>query len=194
MCLIKEYNDRGEFVTNNPDGTSRQQFDSNQAKLNARRNRRSRRLQKKNSLDVQFRRRFSMLRDVNAASNNIYNASISNGFNGFNDLDASNLMGIASALGRDSRASSMMPGQGPRASMGNMSSKLLNKNFNKILINMQQQQQQPQSSQNQFPTSSHHRDGSVEQMGQAERWSELPTKHKKNRKRKAPIAVSEQNI
>lgn len=30
------------------------------------RNRRSRRLQKKNSLDVQFRRRFSMLRDGNA--------------------------------------------------------------------------------------------------------------------------------
>lgn len=35
------------------------------------RNRRSRRLQKKNSLDVQFRRRFSMLRDGNAGVVNI---------------------------------------------------------------------------------------------------------------------------
>lgn len=34
------------------------------------RNRRSRRLQKKNSLDVQFRRRFSMLRDGNAGVRN----------------------------------------------------------------------------------------------------------------------------
>jgi hypothetical protein len=87
-----------------------------------------------------------MLRDVNAASNNIYNVSVSNGFNGLTDLDATqadasgggapNMVGF----GRDSRASSIMmmsqqhPGQvGPRTSMGNISNKLLDKKFNKIL-------------------------------------------------------------
>lgn len=94
------------------------------------RNRRSRRLQKKNSLDVNFRRRFSMLREGNAAANNIYNESI--GFNGL-DMDATN--GIQSALGRDSRTSGIMPG-GPRASSGNLSNKILDKRFNKMLFNM----------------------------------------------------------
>lgn len=105
------------------------------------RNRRSRRLQKKNSLDVQFRRRFSMLRDGNAAgagvNNNIYNESEA-GFNGLVDLDATTQGGGAggSALGRDSRTSSMMPPIGLRASSGNLSTRLLDKRFNKMLFNM----------------------------------------------------------
>ena len=46
-------------------------MESNQeTKLQNRRNRRSRRLQKKNSLDVQFRKRFSMLRDGQTIDNN----------------------------------------------------------------------------------------------------------------------------
>ena len=53
--------------------------------IQAKRNRRSRRLQKKNSLDVQFRRRFSMLRDGNVAVNNMYNTSEAGGFNGANN-------------------------------------------------------------------------------------------------------------
>ena len=90
----------------------------------AKRNRRSRRLQKKNSLDVQFRRRFSMLRDNNAAANNIYNESES----AFNAMDMDG--------GRESRTSSMMPNLGPRASSGNLSTKILDKRFNKMLFNM----------------------------------------------------------
>jgi hypothetical protein len=90
----------------------------------AKRNRRSRRLQKKNSLDVQFRRRFSMLRDNNAAVNNIYNESES----AFNAMDTDG--------GRESRNSSMMPNLGPRASSGNLSTKILDKRFNKMLFNM----------------------------------------------------------
>ena len=173
------------LISNNPDGSTSQNFDH---KMKARRNRRSRRLQKKNSLDVQFRRRFSMLRD-NAASNNIYNASISNGFNGFTDLDATNMGGMASALGRDSRASSMMPGGGgapslgPRASMGNISAKLLDKKFNKILINMQQN----------LPQSGSNEDG-LTNTNQADKWNALPNKHKKNRKRKAPVLAETQNV
>lgn len=98
------------------------------------RNRRSRRLQKKNSLDVQFRRRFSMLRDGNAGvNNNIYNESEA-GFNGLVDLDATN--GGASVLGRESRTSTMMPPVGLRASSGNLSTRLLDKRFNKMLFNM----------------------------------------------------------
>ncbi len=54
-------------------------------KIQAKRNRRSRRLQKKNSLDVQFRRRFSMLRDGNVAVNNMYNTSEAGGFGGENN-------------------------------------------------------------------------------------------------------------
>lgn len=62
-------------------------------RIQAKRNRRSRRLQKKNSLDVQFRRRFSMLRDGNAAANNMYNTSETGGFYGANngtDFDLTN--------------------------------------------------------------------------------------------------------
>ena len=62
-------------------------------KVQAKRNRRSRRLQKKNSLDVQFRRRFSMLRDGNVAVNNMYNTSEAGGFYGVSngtDFDLSN--------------------------------------------------------------------------------------------------------
>lgn len=100
----------------------------------AKRNRRSRRLQKKNSLDVQFRRRFSMLRDGNVAVNNMYNTSEAGGFYGVNngtDFDLTN--GIsASGIGRESRTSQ----GGPRASSGNLSAKILDKRFNKILFNM----------------------------------------------------------
>jgi hypothetical protein len=178
------------MINNNPDGS--QHFDN---KLKVRRNRRSRRLQKKNSLDVQFRRRFSMLRDVNAASNNIYNASISNGFNGFTDLDASNLGGAAgmpSGLAGDSRSSSLMPGaglaamagMGPRASMGNISGKILDKKFNKILINMQQN----------LPQTSGAVSGNESAMEQAERWNALPSKHKKNKKRRVHDEVETHNI
>ena len=94
------------------------------------RNRRSRRLQKKNSLDVNFRRRFSMLRDGNAAANNIYNESIS-GFNGI-DLDMS-VNGIGGMMGRESRASGMF---GARASSTNLSNKIIDKRFNKMIFNM----------------------------------------------------------
>jgi hypothetical protein len=175
------------MVNNNPDGvgdaSNSQHFDN---KLKVRRNRRSRRLQKKNSLDVQFRRRFSMLRDVNAASNNIYNASISNGFNGFTDLDATNLAAPSGMMGHDSRSSSLMPGAGlgPRASMGNISGKLLDKKFNKILVTMQQ---------NLPGTSGGGGTGGVsgnESAAEhhAERWSALPGKHRKIRKaRKATL-------
>ncbi len=44
-------------------------------------------------------------------------------------------LGISSGLGRDSRTSAMMPG-GARASSGNLSAKILDKRFNKILSNM----------------------------------------------------------
>lgn len=98
-------------------------------KVQAKRNRRSRRLQKKNSLDVQFRRRFSMLRDGNAAANNIYNESDVNAMINAIDLDASNLNG------RESRTSGMMA-LGPRQSTGNLSTKILDKRFNKMLFNM----------------------------------------------------------
>ena len=109
------------------------------------RNRRSRRLQKKNSLDVQFRRRFSMLRDGNAAANNIYNTSglfnavdldTTNANNNANNANNNSNNGISSGPGRDSRTSSMMPGIGPRASSGNLSTKILDKRFNKMLFNM----------------------------------------------------------
>ena len=124
------------------------------------RNRRSRRLQKKNSLDVQFRRRFSMLRDGNAAANNIYNTS---GLFNTAELDAANANGnsngISNGPGRESRTSSMMPTIGPRASSGNLSTKILDKRFNKMLFNMHgipvrpnvtnQQQQQQQQGQHQ---------------------------------------------
>lgn len=105
----------------------------NEVRIQAKRNRRSRRLQKKNSLDVQFRRRFSMLRDGNVANNSIYNSSeVGAGFgNGANESALTN--GLASGLGRESRTSGML---GPRASYGNLSSKLLDKRFNKLLINM----------------------------------------------------------
>lgn len=62
-------------------------------RIKAKHNRRSRRLQKKNSLDVQFRRRFSMLRDGNVAVNNMYNTSEAGGFYGVNngtDFDLTN--------------------------------------------------------------------------------------------------------
>jgi len=79
-----------------------------------------------------------MLKDGNAAANNIYNESITEGaYNGMSnviDLDTTN--GIATAVGRDSRNSSMMPGVGPRASSGNLSNKILDKRFNKMLFNM----------------------------------------------------------
>ncbi len=107
-----------------------------EGKLQAKRNRRSRRLQKKNSLDVQFRRRFSMLRDGNVAVNNMYNTSEVGGFYGQTngtDFDLTN--GIATGLGRESRTSGMNP-TGPRASSGNLSAKILDKRFNKILFNM----------------------------------------------------------
>ena len=80
-----------------------------------------------------------MLKDGNAAANNIYNESINEGgFNGLAntiDLDTTT-NGIATAGGRDSRNSSMMPGVGPRASSGNLSNKILDKRFNKMLFNM----------------------------------------------------------
>lgn len=96
--------------------------------MNKKRNRRSRRLQKKNSLDVNFRRRFSMLRDGNAAANNIYNDSIL-GFNGV-DLDTSANIG---GMGHESRASVMF---GARASSTNLSNKIIDKRFNKMIFNM----------------------------------------------------------
>ena len=48
-------------------------------------------------------------------------------------MDATN--GIASVLGRESRASGMMSG-GLRASSGNLSHRILDKRFNKMLFNM----------------------------------------------------------
>jgi len=77
-------------------------------------NRRSRRLQKKNSLDVQFRRRFSMLRD-----------------NGGLGTDPS---GDPTKAAQDSRTSALLAA---RNSIRNISSKqLIDKRFNKILFNM----------------------------------------------------------
>ncbi len=106
--------------------------DMNEVRIQAKRSRRSRRLQKKNSLDVQFRRRFSMLRDGNVHANSIYNSSELGGFaNGANDSAITN--GISTGAGRDSRASGML---GARASYGNISSKLIDKRFNKILNNI----------------------------------------------------------
>jgi hypothetical protein len=206
MILNQEYNDRtqasdgGMMINQNPDGS--QHFDN---KLKVRRNRRSHRLQKKNSLDVQFRRRFSMLRDVNAASNNIYNASMSNGFNngGFTDLDASNLGGgmPSGGLAHDSRSSSLMPGMnglggmagmgGPRASMSNISSKFIDKKFNKILINMQQNLPQTSGA---AGGGAGVVSGNESAMEQAERWNALPNKHKKNRKRKTHEEVETHNV
>jgi hypothetical protein len=121
----------GAVVPSQQDGIT-----GNDGKVIAKRNRRSRRLQKKNSLDVQFRRRFSMLRDGNAAANNIYGSEIGglNSIMNGTDLDATN--GINSGNGRDSRTSSMMPTIGPRISSGNLSTKILDKRFNKMLFNM----------------------------------------------------------
>lgn len=69
-----------------------------------------------------------MLRDGNAAANNIYNDSIL-GFNGV-DLDTSVNVG---GMGRESRASGMF---GARASSTNLSNKIVDKRFNKMIFNM----------------------------------------------------------
>jgi hypothetical protein len=138
------------------------------------RNRRSRRLQKKNSLDVQFRRRFSMLRDGNAAVNNIYNESEA-GFNGLVDLDATN--GGVSALGRESRTSSMMPPVGLRTSSGNLSTRLLDKRFNKMLFNMHG-----------IPVS-----GNITSKNKNQAQLDANSKMKGNRKRK-PLQIEEQHV
>jgi hypothetical protein len=121
------------------------------SRVQAKHNRRSRRLQKKNSLDVQFRRRFSMLRDGNGSNgiNPIYNGSEILGVNGLttnnnsafnnnNGLDFDDGTGISVAGGRDSRVSGMAPSIGlrPRQSSGNLSTKILDKRFNKMLFNM----------------------------------------------------------
>ena len=73
-----------------------------------------------------------MLRDGNVHANSIYNSSELGGFaNGANDSAITN--GISTGAGRDSRASGML---GARASYGNISSKLIDKRFNKILNNI----------------------------------------------------------
>lgn len=72
-----------------------------------------------------------MLRDGNGVTNSIYNTSQVDGFLNANESATTN--GIATGLGRESRGSGML---GPRASYGNLSSKLLDKRFNKLLINM----------------------------------------------------------
>ena len=162
------------------------------------RNRRSRRLQKKNSLDVQFRRRFSMLRDGNAAANNIYNTS---GLFNTGDLDAANNAnntGIAAGPGRETRTSSMMPTIGPRASSGNLSTKILDKRFNKMLFNMHgipvrpnvtnQQQQQGQQ-----PPEQHAMQETQQTNETANQGSNGHHRHKGRRKHKSSN-VLEQNV
>ena len=170
-------------------------------RIQAKRNRRSRRLQKKNSLDVQFRRRFSMLKDGNAAANNIYNESINEaGFNGLAnaiDLDTTT-HGIANAAGRDSRNSSMMPGLGPRASSGNLSNKILDKRFNKMLFNMHgipvkpnvTNQQQNNKKDKAYPQMTA---DLFQQPNQLSAQQQPQPKVKGNRKRKTPNIV-EQNV
>ena len=163
------------------------------------RNRRSRRLQKKNSLDVQFRRRFSMLRDGNAAANNIYNTS---GLFNTGELDAAanvNSNGIANGPGRESRTSSMMPTIGPRASSGNLSTKILDKRFNKMLFNMhgipvrpnvtnqQQQQGQNQPEQHVMQETTQQTNETVNQASNGHH------RHKGRRKHKSSN-VLEQNV
>jgi hypothetical protein len=147
--------------------------DLNQVKIQAKRNRRSRRLQKKNSLDVQFRRRFSMLRDGNVVANSIYNSSEvgNSGVNGF--ISNVNDTSIANGAGRES-VSGGTGMLGPRASYGNLSSKLLDKRFNKLLVNMPviptitndsskqfKSDIQPHSSSSAFQYKSHRRKSSV---------------------------------
>ena len=152
-------------------------------RIQAKRNRRSRRLQKKNSLDVQFRRRFSMLRDGNAAANNMYNTSETGGFyagNNGTDFDLTN--GIASGIGRESRASGV--NQGPRASSGNISAKILDKRFNKILLNMHGI---PIKSEGNKKYVNHVRSSSQEDAQYSNPATNVHSRRKANRKHKADV-------
>ena len=167
-----------------------------EGRIQAKRNRRSRRLQKKNSLDVQFRRRFSMLKDGNAAANNIYNESINEaGFNGLaNAIDLDTTHGIANAAGRDSRNSSMMPGLGPRASSGNLSNKILDKRFNKMLFNMHGIPVKPNvTNQQNNKKDKNYPQMTAELFQQPNQLSSAQPKSKGNRKRKTQNIV-EQNV
>jgi hypothetical protein len=141
-----------------------------------------------------------MLKDGNAAANNIYNESINEGaYNGMSnaiDLDTTN--GITTAGGRDSRNSSTMPGFGPRASSGNLSNKILDKRFNKMLFNMHgipvkpnviNQQNNNNKKDSKYPQMSADLFQQPNQLSSA-----APPKAKGNRKRKTQQNIVEQNV
>ena len=116
-------------------------------------------------------------------NNNIYNESEA-GFNGgLVDLDATGGVGGAGA-GRESRTSSMLPpGMMPppvglRASSGNLSTRLLDKRFNKMLFNMHG-----------IPVS-----GNItSQKNKNQQQLDNAAKMKGNRKRK-PLQIEEQHV
>lgn len=121
-------------------------------------------------------------------NNNIYNESEA-GFNGLVDLDATGTgaggVGGAggSGMGRDSRTSSMMPPLqmqppvGLRASSGNLSTRLLDKRFNKMLFNMHG-----------IPVS-----GNITSQKKNQTQLDNAAKMKGNRKRK-PLQIEEQHV
>jgi hypothetical protein len=163
-------------------------------RLKAKRNRRSRRLQKKNSLDVQFRRRFSMLKEGNAAVNSIYNEMSELNNPDLETVNSTGGIGIALATGRESRASSMMP-NAARASSGNLSAKILDKRFNKMLFNMHGIPVKPNVSNQQSRNNhdDHHNQNQDISMVEQQNSKSAHHKPKGNRRRKNTNVI-EQNV
>ena len=116
-----------------------------------------------------------MLKDGNAVANSIYNTSEVSF-----KAEPESVAGMGIALGADKGSNSMMTGLGPRTSFANLSSKILDKRFNKMLINMQNM---PSKSGNQNGNS---HDNTSDISGNEK------TKTNENRKRKNN--VDEQNV
>ena len=137
ISLQQQQNVRFDLKQFNRYGLGATEADQMRSEQHVKRNRRSRRLQKKNSLDVQFRRRFSMLKEVN---NNSPSGVMLDGADAGGGMCLTEMNGSGRGGGGGvSKTNSMLASNvGRRASIGNLSTTKMfqDRRFNKMLISM----------------------------------------------------------